>query len=279
MKVIRSIKTMQNICSSLKNRRTIALVPTMGYLHEGHLSLIKLAKKTADVTIATIFVNPKQFGKNEDFSRYPRDEKGDLRKLKTLGVDYVFIPNEKKIYPPDHQTSVEISKISKLLCGRSRPGHFTGVATVVIKLFNIIQPDYSIFGQKDYQQLAVIKTMVKDLNLPVKIICSKIIRENDGLAMSSRNAYLNKSERILAPCLYKGLRKVKRACLNGSVSVNKMRQIFLTQIPKNKRVRVDYIECLNTNNLSPIKMYAKKDTLVAAAVFIGKTRLIDNIII
>jgi len=279
MKTIRSITKMQNICLALKKKKSIAVIPTMGFLHDGHLSLVKMARKKADVTIVTIFVNPMQFGKNEDFGNYPRNEKGDIKKLKALKVDYVFLPETKDIYPNGYQTTVKIDKLTQPLCGKSRPGHFDGVTTIVLKLFQIIQPDFSIFGKKDYQQLMVIKKMVTDLDLPIKILSGNIIREKDGLAMSSRNAYLNAHDRQLALCLRKGLTAVKRACLNNSLSVKKCKTIFLSQIPKNKQMKVDYIEILDATNLSALKKIRKGKTLVATAVFVGKTRLIDNIII
>jgi len=279
MKIIRSVKKMQNISRHLKRKKSIAIVPTMGCLHEGHLSLIKAAGKKADIVIVTLFVNPTQFGKNEDFSKYPRQEKTDLRKLKNLKVDYAFLPDAGEMYPEGFKTTVCVQNVSKILCGKSRPGHFDGVATVVLKLFNITEPDYAVFGRKDYQQLILIKEMVKDLNLPVKILSHAIIRENDGLAMSSRNASLSPAERKMAISLSLGLKKVKRACFKNSLSVNKMRKVFLSQIPKNKKIRVDYIECKQADNLSDIKKYKKGKTLVATAVYVGKTRLIDNIII
>jgi len=279
MKIIRSVKKMQQIGLSLKNKRTIALVPTMGYLHNGHLSLITIAQKKADVTVTTIFINPTQFGKNEDLSKYPRDEKGDLKKLRKLGVDYVFIPKTEDMYAKDNQVSVHIGNSANILCGKSRPTHFDGVATVVLKLFNIIQPNYAVFGKKDYQQLVIIEQMARDLNLPVKILSGKIAREKDGLAMSSRNAYLNGYERRLALCLSLGLKAVKRACLKKSPGVKEMKKAFLSQIPKDKRIQIDYIECRDKNDLSTIKKYKKGKTLVATAIYIGKTRLIDNITI
>lgn len=279
MKIIRSINRMQTIATAVKKNKTIAVVPTMGALHEGHLSLIRLAAKKAHRVVVTLFVNPRQFGQNEDFKTYPRDEAGDLKKLKEHKVDYVFIPKAAAMYPKGFATNISVAGLSEILCGKSRPGHFDGVATVVLKLFNIVKPDIAVFGKKDYQQLVIIKRMVRDLNLPVKIVAAPIKREPDGLALSSRNTYLNPEERRLACCLSQGLKAVKRACLNGVQVVNEMKRAFLSQIPQDKRVRVDYIACLNKNDLSPLTHYHKGKTLVATAVFVGKTRLIDNIVI
>lgn len=279
MKIIRSVKQMQQITLSLKNKKTIAVVPTMGALHEGHLSLVRLAQKKAQVVVATIFVNPMQFGKNEDFNRYPNNEKEDLEKLSRLRVDYVFLPKMTDIYPPDYQTHVTVERVTQGLCGRSRPGHFQGVTTIVLKLFQITQPDYAVFGEKDYQQLVVIKTMVRDLNLPVKILPGRIVREPDGLAMSSRNAYLSTAERELGLSLNRGLNKVKRACFKSRLSVKEMRRVFLSEISKSHKIKLDYFECVDSRTLNSINKHCPRRTLLAAAIFVGKTRLIDNLVV
>ncbi len=270
---------MQKVSQALKGKKTIAVVPTMGFLHEGHLSLVKIAKKKAAVTIVTLFLNPMQFGPKEDFSTYPRDERADFKKLRALKVDYVFLPSLKKIYPEGFQTTVSVSHLTKPLCGRSRPGHFNGVTTVVNKLFNITQPDYVVFGMKDYQQLLTVKQMVKDLNMPIKVLSGKIIREKDGLAMSSRNANLNKDQRKMACSLHRGLKKVKRACAKKGCHINTMKKVFLSEIPKDSKVVVDYFECLDAKSLAPVKTHKKNSTLIAVAVFFGKTRLIDNMVV
>ena len=276
MQVICNIKQMQKIIAELDKNKTVGMVPTMGFLHAGHLSLVRLAQKKADITIVSIFVNPTQFGPNEDFKRYPRDEKGDLKKLHDLEVDYVFIPKASAMYPADFQTEVSVKELTKPLCGRSRPGHFNGVMTVVNKLFNIIKPDFAVFGQKDFQQLLSIKKMVVDLNIPIQIVAAPIVRENDKLAMSSRNVYLSKEQRKDAPNINNGLTAVKRACLQKKLSVGKMKEIFLKALPKRDYIRVDYVECLDVNDLTEITSYKKGHTLMAVAVFFGKTRLIDN---
>jgi len=279
MKIITSVKKMQQLSGQLKGKCQIALVPSMGYLHDGHLSLVKIAKKKSTVVIVSIFVNPTQFGKNEDLDKYPHDLTRDKKLLRECGVDYLFIPSKKDMYPEMYQTSVSLSEVTKPLCGQSRPGHFSGVTTVVLKLFNIVQPDLAVFGKKDFQQLITIKTMVRDLNLPIKIESGKLVREKDGLALSSRNAYLSKKERELALSLNRALLAVKKACAQKNFSVKKMRLIFLKNIPQHGKVRVDYIDCLDARTLQSLKSYIRGKTLVACAVFVGKTRLIDNIVI
>lgn len=270
---------MQAICLRIKKKSSIAVVPTMGHLHDGHLALVRIAQRKASVTIVTIFVNPLQFGQNEDCQVYPRDERGDLKKLRRLGVDYVFMPKVFAMYPEGFKTTVHVEHVTKNLCGRSRPGHFDGVATVVLKLFEITRPDFAVFGKKDYQQLVTIKTMVKDLDLPVRILAAPIVREKDGLAMSSRNIYLKPAERRPALALYRGLLAVKKVCRNGHPDRQQIEKIFRNQIPKDKRIKLEYIECVNVRTLEPCKTFKRNNTLVAAAVFIGNTRLIDNVVV
>lgn len=277
MRLILSPKKMQGLALSLKqNRKTIALVPTMGFLHDGHLKLVSEAKKRAQVVVVSIFVNPMQFGKNEDLGRYPRDEKNDLAKLKKLGVNFVFLPQVKDVYPKNFQTSVEVCEMSQGLCGKSRPGHFVGVATVVLKLLNIVQPDVAVFGKKDFQQLRVIQTLVHDLNLPVKIHGVAIVREKDGLALSSRNTYLTLTDRGLALGLSRGINAVRAVCCKQRLSAIEMQNIFLAELSKSEQVRVDYVACVDAQTLKPVDMYQKGRTLLAVAVFVGTTRLIDN---
>lgn len=276
MKIIRSVSQMQKICLALKKTRKIAVVPTMGALHDGHLSLVKIAQKKADVVIVTIFVNPTQFGKNEDLAKYPHDEKGDLQKLGKLKVDYVFMPKSWDMYPKNFQTVVSVEKVSRGLCGSSRPGHFEGVATVVLKLLQITQSDFAIFGKKDFQQLKVIERLVSDLNIPVKIVAAPIVREEDGLALSSRNRYLSDDERKLALFLSRGLKRVQEACRGQKITAKRMRQIFLDQKPKNNKIKIDYVECLDSTTFKPLQKYLRGQTLVAVAAWVGKTRLIDN---
>lgn len=277
MKITSSPSQIQKLCLSLKKKGRIALIPTMGYLHDGHLSLVRLAKKKADFVVVTIFVNPKQFGKNEDLSRYPRDEKNDLKKLREVGVDLVFMPKLKAMYPEDFQTHVDVETVTQSLCGASRPGHFRGVATVVLKLFNLIQPDVAVFGKKDFQQLVTIQKMVRDLNLPIHVIGAPIVREKDGLAMSSRNVYLNPEARRDATALRQGLVKIKEAAQKKNLTASQVRSLFFKILPQKKSIQVDYVSCVDRQTLQPIAKIKKNHTLIAVAVFFGKTRLIDNI--
>lgn len=266
---------MRKIAASAKRRgKTIGLVPTMGYLHEGHLSLVRLARRKCDLLVVSIFVNPTQFGPKEDFGRYPRDLKRDLKLLKKEKVDLVFNPSVGEMYRVGHQTYVEVVDWSKLMCGVSRPIHFRGVTTVVLKLFNIVDPDVAVFGGKDYQQAVIIRKMVRDLDLGVKIVTGKIVREKDGLAMSSRNKYLSRVQRKNAVVLYNCLKWLRQYYIKGlrdpKLAVNKMASMI-----KGKQGKVDYIALVDRNTLEPVRKL-RKGTLVALAVFFGKTRLIDN---
>jgi len=261
-----------------KKGKRIGFVPTMGYLHEGHLSLVRQSVKDNDLTVLSIFVNPIQFGPGEDFERYPRDIERDKRLLEKEGVDYLFFPTNEEIYPSGFKTFVEVAELGKKLCGKSRPGHFRGVTTVVLKLFNIVQPDKAYFGQKDAQQAIIIKKMVKDLNLDVEIVVMPIVREEDGLAMSSRNVYLNEEERKNATVLYKSLKEAERMIKEGERDaekvINRMREIVMSY-PK---ALIDYIEIVDTEELNPVNPIKGK-VLIALAVYIGKARLIDNTIL
>jgi|UniRef100_A0A7V3RH03 pantoate--beta-alanine ligase len=276
MKIVKKIPELKRIIHLIKRKnKKIGFVPTMGYLHEGHLSLIRVAQKNTDFVVCSIFVNPIQFGPNEDFDRYPRDLKRDEALLKKEKVDLLFYPSIKEMYPDGYRTYVDVEGWSSILCGKSRPGHFRGVATVVLKLFNIVQPDVAVFGEKDYQQAVIIKKMVEDLNLDVKIIVSPIVREADGLAMSSRNTYLSSEQRANATILYKSLQWAKDAFYKENVKspeyiINQMRQMI-----EEKGGSVDYIAIVDKNDLSPVK-YIKKGDRILVAVFFGKTRLIDN---
>ncbi len=276
MKVIRKILEMQRKAEKWrKEGKIIAFVPTMGYLHEGHLSLVKIARKKGDIVVVSIFVNPIQFGPSEDYRIYPRDEERDLKLLKKEKTDVVFIPSVEEMYPEGYQTYVEVSELSKHLCGRSRPGHFKGVCTVVTKLFNIVKPHLAIFGEKDYQQLKIIERMVSDLNMDVKIIPGPLIRESDGLAMSSRNVYLSPDERKSALSLHKALLKVKEMVeegeRNSEVLIRKAEEI----IASSPHTKIDYIEIVHPETLEPLKVI-EKTAIIALAVFVGKARLIDN---
>jgi pantoate--beta-alanine ligase len=270
---------MQRLSSLFKKEgKKIGLVPTMGFLHEGHLSLVDIARKRCDKLVVSIFVNPLQFGPREDLSRYPRDLKRDIRLLKERGTDFVFIPDERDMYPDGFHTYVEVEKLTNVLCGKSRPGHFRGVTTVVLKLFNIIKPDIAVFGEKDAQQAIIIKRMVEDLNLSTKIITGPTIRERDGLAMSSRNMYLTQNEREDAVVLYKSLLMAREMIKEGEYKprevIEKMRQM----IAKKETARIDYVSIIGKKDLAPVKKI-EGEVLVALAVWFGKARLIDNITI
>ncbi|MCP4650928.1 MAG: pantoate--beta-alanine ligase [PVC group bacterium] len=279
MKLIKSITSMQKISRILrKNRKTIGFVPTMGYLHEGHLSLVKRAVRDCDITVMSIYVNPLQFGPSEDFKSYPRDLKRDMSLAKSAGADYIFLPSNKQMYPSQCLTSVEVTGISRVLCGVSRPGHFKGVTTVVAKLFNVVSPDMAYFGQKDAQQSILIQKMVKDLNLPLKVKVLPIIRESDGLAMSSRNAYLTSAQRKVAVLLYKSLQQAKAQISQGERNPRKIVQRMKRLISESKFATIDYINIVDADDLSE-KKKIKGRVLIALAVFIGKVRLIDNVII
>ena len=279
MEVISSPEEMQKKAFALKRAgKTISCVPTMGFLHQGHLSLIREARASADVLVVTIFVNPAQFGPSEDYRTYPRDPERDLRLCRQEQVDIVFAPETCDIYPDGYSTYIEENDLSRWLCGVDRPGHFRGVATVVTKLFNIVQPDVAYFGQKDYQQSRVITKMVKDLNLPVRIAVCPIVREDDGLAMSSRNKYLNPKERQESLCLYRALSRAEKLVMSGEYSAVTIREEMEAVIRQEPHSRIDYIEIRDGETLEP-RDQVGEGTLIALAVFIGKTRLIDNLVI
>lgn len=278
MKIIRRIKKIQEYVSQAKKAgKTIGFVPTMGALHEGHLSLIRQAGKENDVVVVSIFVNPTQFGPKEDYKKYPRPLAKDTRLAKSAGADVIFNPSAAEMYPAGYQTYVEVGKITKVLCGTSRPGHFRGVATVVNKLFNAVPADKAYFGQKDYQQVQVIKQMVKDLNIAVQVVTCPIIREQDGLAMSSRNQYLNAEERKSAICLYEALKVAKAMIKSRIKDTSKIKKEIRNIVESNLLAKVDYIEIVNAETLEPIKMIKGK-VVIALAVYVGKTRLIDNMV-
>jgi len=279
MVVVERIQEMKDIVKRLKKEgKSIGFVPTMGYLHEGHLSLVRLSKQQNDITIMSIFVNPIQFGPNEDYERYPRDFERDKTLAEKEGVDYIFYPSVEEMYPEDFKTVVSVKKITEMMCGKSRPGHFDGVATVVLKLFNIVNPDRAYFGQKDAQQLAVIKQMVKDLNLDVEIVPCPIVREQDGLAMSSRNVYLSEEERKSATVLYRALNLAKEMIEKGEKEVSVIKKAMEEMILKEKYTKIDYIEFVNSDTFEVISKVEGK-VLIALAVFVGKARLIDNIVV
>lgn len=257
--------------------KSIGFVPTMGYLHEGHISLIKKAKEENDFVVVSIFVNPTQFGPNEDYSVYPRDLDRDAELSKIGGADLIFHPTVEIMYPAGSKTSVEVVDITERLCGASRPGHFKGVTTVVTKLFNIVQPHRAYFGEKDAQQLTVLQKMVKDLNMDVEIVPCPIVREEDGLAMSSRNVNLTKEDRKAALVLSKSLMTAKDKILLGEKNADTIRSLIESMINQEPKVSIDYIEIVDGYNLNSIEEINGK-VLIALAAKVGKVRLIDNII-
>jgi pantoate--beta-alanine ligase len=277
MRIIRSIKEMQAISEALRRTgKRIGFVPTMGYLHDGHISLVKCAKKENDVVVMSIFVNPTQFGPNEDFERYPRDIKRDSEIAGKEGVNYLFVPETSEMYPPAYSTYVEVENLTRGLCGDRRPGHFRGVATVVTKLLNIVQPHRAYFGKKDFQQLKVIERLVKDLNFDVEIVGCPIVREKDGLAKSSRNIYLSPEERKSAISLYGTLKLAKKLFESGETNPQKIKSEMERFILSHSLVKkIDYVEIVDANLLKPVKSLKEGD-LIALAVFVGNTRLIDN---
>ncbi|CDG35596.1 Pantothenate synthetase [Acetivibrio thermocellus BC1] len=279
MRVIETISDLKAIIRTQKNLgRVIGLVPTMGYLHEGHLSLVNMSRQNNDYTVMSIFVNPTQFGPNEDFDRYPRDLERDLKLAEAAGVDVVFAPSVKEMYPDGYKTYVNVEGITEVLCGKSRPGHFRGVTTIVTKLFNIVEPHRAYFGQKDAQQVAVIKKMVKDLNMNVEIITCPIAREEDGLAMSSRNVYLSPEERKSAVILSKSLMEAEELIKKGETDAKKIRKYIIDRIQTEKNAVIDYVEVVNADTLENVDEI-KGRVLVALAVKFGSTRLIDNVIV
>jgi pantoate--beta-alanine ligase len=279
MKIIESIDEMQRLSrSSRALGTTIALVPTMGYLHEGHASLMREGRRLGGLLVTSIFVNPAQFGPGEDFATYPRDMERDMEIAAAAGVDVIFAPAAPAIYPEGYQIFVEVGKLTLPLCGAGRPGHFRGVTTVVCKLFNIVQPGIALFGRKDYQQLAVIRRMVADLNIPVEIIGMPTFREPDGLAMSSRNAYLSPTERSAALSLSRSLEAAKALYLQGERDTTSLRNRAMAVIGAEPAATVEYVELVDGDTLEE-KEKADDRTLLALAVRIGKTRLIDNCIL
>ena len=278
MKIVHSVKEVRDIVKEWRKRGlSIGFVPTMGYLHDGHGSLVEMASKENDKVVVSIFVNPIQFGPKEDFSSYPRDLERDGKIVETAGGDLIFNPSNEEMYLGDFSTYVDMNGITEGLCGAKRPGHFRGVCTVVTKLFNIVLPDKAYFGEKDAQQLAVIKRMVRDLDIPVEIVPCPIVREIDGLAMSSRNTYLNTEERKAALVLSKSLNSAKEALYKGERSGEKIKAIIMESLSTEPLARIDYVNVVDSLSLAEVATI-DKSVLVAIAVFIGKTRLIDNFI-
>jgi pantoate--beta-alanine ligase len=258
-----------------RDGRRIAVVPTMGALHEGHLQLVRTARAKADIVILTIFVNPTQFGPNEDLAKYPRDEAGDIAKARACGIDLAFCPDAAAMYPPGAQTFIEVRELQKPMCGARRPGHFAGVATVVTKLFHITQPHLAVFGEKDFQQLAIIRRMVRDLDLGIEIVGVPIVREADGLALSSRNAYLSADERRAALSLSKGLAAAEAKFKAGERDVATLLAAARAPIEAENLMRIDYAELRDADELSTIEQVERRAVLALAA-FAGTKRLIDK---
>lgn len=281
MKVVTTKSELRTSLQSFRTtEKTIGFIPTMGFLHEGHLSLVKQAKQDCDIVVMSIFVNPLQFGPNEDLDRYPRDFQRDCELAKEAGVDYLFHPDVKEMYPSQPLTFVRVQQITEKLCGASRPGHFDGVATVVTKLFQIVQPERAYFGLKDAQQVAVIEQMVQDLDIPVTIVPCEIIREEDGLAMSSRNVYLTREQRQQALILSNSLRMAKDKLTSYAFeSAEQANQFVREHIQTQPLADIDYVETLEYPSLKEPSSLTTEDLLIAVAVRFGNTRLIDNVLI
>ncbi len=279
MDIISKVNAMKEISMEARGKGSkIGFVPTMGFLHEGHLNLIRKSKEISDVTVVSIFINPTQFGVGEDFETYPRDLARDADLAIAEGVDYLFTPSETDIYPEGYSTYLEVKGLSDVMCGRSRPGHFRGVSTIVMKLFHIVLPTFAIFGQKDAQQAIIIKRMIKDLNMDVEIILSPTVRHEDGLAMSSRNFYLSKEERKAATILYQALKEGEKLVQDGKKDPELIENEVRKIIEMEPLARIDYISITDIEKLEPIAKISGQ-ILIALAVYIGNTRLIDNIIL
>ncbi len=276
MRTIRTSGDMQAAALAWRREgRRVGLVPTMGALHDGHVSLVRLARGLSDTVVVSVFVNPAQFGPGEDFARYPRDVERDERLCRDAGADVVFHPPAGALYAPGHSVFVSEEALSRGLCGAARPGHFRGVCTVVAKLFHLVLPDLAVFGEKDAQQLRVIRRMVRDLDFPVRIVAGPIVREPDGLAMSSRNAHLSPDERREALCLRRALDAAERAFADGERSARVLRERMAREAASAPSARVDYAEVVDDETLEPVE-WIERPALAALAVFVGRTRLIDN---
>ncbi len=274
MKIINDINEMLNLGQLWDTGKTIGFIPTMGFLHEGHLSLVAKSNQQCDITIVSIYVNPAQFGANEDLNNYPKDLDRDLTLLENYKVDYVFVPSDATMYPEGYKSWITVYGLSEVLCGMSRPVHFKGVATIVAKLVNIVNPDYMYMGEKDFQQMIILETMLKDLNLHTRIVRCPIIREKDGLAMSSRNKYLSKTERVDALCLSQSLKLANDLYKQGETNPANVKAQIIELIEK-ANGKKDYVAFVDKDTLAPVKKLDDR-TRVIMAVFIGKTRLIDN---
>ena len=278
MRLVRSVADLRALLKPLRNEgKRIGFVPTMGYLHEGHAALVRQSASRCDVTVVSIFVNPTQFAPNEDFAKYPRDLERDQALCLEAGADVLFLPEVAEVYPTGFQTHVEPGRLAEPLCGAFRPGHFRGVATVVAKLFNMVQPDLAFFGQKDFQQTAVVRRMVRDLNLPVDVVVIPTIREEDGLAMSSRNSYLSADERERALCLGRGLLAAQEAFRHGERRPDRL--LATAREGMAAADRLQYLELVDAQTLEPIQAPVDRTAALCVAAYVGATRLIDNVVL
>ena len=275
---VRAVHTVNDLRKALESAEQIGLVPTMGALHAGHEKLIETARRECRIVIVSIFVNPIQFGPNEDYSRYPRTLEQDLEACARCGADLVFAPSVEEMYPLPQLTFVEVTRVSEHLCGKFRPGHFRGVATVVLKLLNIVQPQRAYFGEKDLQQLQVIRRMVLDVNVPVTIVGVPTVREPDGLALSSRNKYLKEEERRAAPALFQALQAAVSGIRQGERDVTKVKRAALEILERQPLIRVEYLEIVDPDELAPVSTIGRS-VRIAAAIWVGRTRLIDNVFV
>lgn len=278
MELVRRVQYMSEISREARGKgRKIGLVPTMGALHDGHLSLVRRARELTDIVVVSVFVNPAQFGPSEDFDRYPRDLARDADLCIQEGVDYLFAPQPKEIYPESFRTHIEVEGLSAVLEGATRPGHFRGVCTVVVKLLNIVRPSHAIFGAKDAQQAIILKRVVEDLNIDVEMVVASTVREEDGLALSSRNAYLSAEERKAALAIYRGLGKARDLVEKEGVSdADILQQAVESQLDAESNIRIDYVAIVGTEDLQPRARIESK-ALIAVAAWVGDTRLIDNV--
>ncbi len=279
MRVVESIKGMQDLSESLRRQgKVIAFVPTMGYFHKGHLKLFEEGRKRGDVLVVSLFVNPIQFGKGEDFETYPRDFERDKGLAEEAGVDVLFTPSAEEMYPEGFQTYVTVERVTKNLCGAFRPGHFKGVTTVVAKLFNIVKPHIAIFGEKDYQQLVTVRRMVKDLNMDVEVVGVPTVREDDGLAMSSRNTYLSPEERKAATLLYRALKEGERLYREGERNGRNIVKAVESVLRRESLIRIEYVKVCDPETIEDLETIEER-ALLALAARIGKARLIDNLLL
>jgi pantoate--beta-alanine ligase len=278
MKICRTIESLVAELSRC-GHRGVGFVPTMGFLHAGHLSLVQKCRQENDLAVVSIYVNPSQFGPNEDLNRYPRDPERDIALLEKEKTDLLFLPDTKEIYPPGYVTHVCVEGLESLLCGKSRPGHFSGVATVVLKLFNLVGPQRAYFGQKDAQQAIIIKKLVRDLHLPVQIRVLPIVRDADGLALSSRNVYLAPAERLAARHLPQALAAAKILIGKGVLDAAVVKKAIVEELAKDRLIDIDYVAVARLQDLADLAVIEPENTLVAAAIRVGKTRLIDNLLL